>query len=101
MFLKYGGGVALLLGVLALVSLVTGMEFEFSSAGASGGVPLTSSAPGVAVLMTVGAGCWWLGTRWDAPGFVAFRGRRRWFVPVVLTFVVLPVLVVVLFAMLQ
>jgi hypothetical protein len=101
MFLKYGGGVAVMLGLLALFSLVSGMQFEFGSAGTRGGVPLTSSGSGVALLMAVGVGCWWLGTRWDAPRFVAFRSRRRWLVPVVIIFVVFPGLLAALFAMLQ
>jgi hypothetical protein len=101
MFLKMGGGVAAMFGLFALVAMVTGMEFEIGAAGAPGGVPLTSSAPGVAMLLGTAALCWWLGTRWDAPGWVDFRKRRRWFVPVVVTFVAFPLLVVALFMMLQ
>ena len=100
MFLKYGGGIAGMLGLFAAVSAATGMKFQFGSAG-SGGVPLTGSWLGAGILLAVGALCWWLGTRWDAPGFADFRKRRRWVVPVVVGFVVFPATVILLFAMLQ
>ena len=101
MFLKTGGGVAAMFGLFAVLAMVTGMEFEIGAAGSSGGVPLTSSAPGVATLLGTAALSWFLGARWDAPGWVDFRKRRRWFVPVMITFVAFPLLVVALFLMLQ
>ncbi len=89
-----------MLGLFAVFSAATGMKFQFGSGG-SGGVPLTSSWLGAGILLAVGAGGWWLGTRWDAPGFADFRKRRPWVVPVVVGLVGFPALVILLFVMLQ
>ena len=100
MFLTYGGGITGLYGALAAYSTISGTRFEFSS-GSGGGVPLPSSWPPVAVLLIAAAGLFALGRVWDRPGFAAVRQRRRWLVPVVVTFVLVPALVILLFAMLQ
>ena len=99
-FLMYGGGVAVMYGALALFSLLSGMKFEFGASG-SGGIPFPSSWPSVGLLLGVGVGSYLLGTRWDTPRLLALRQRRPWLVPVVVTVVVIPLLIVVLFAMLQ
>ena len=101
MFLTYGGGLTGLYGAIAAYSAATGTKFEFSSAGSGGGVPLPSTWPPVAVLLLAALGLFALGRVWDRPGFTAVRKRRRWLVPVVVTFVVFPALVILLFAMLQ
>ncbi|MGB1275385.1 MAG: hypothetical protein ACPG77_06510 [Nannocystaceae bacterium] len=100
MFLMYGGGVAVMYGALALFSLLSGMKLEFGSSGMRG-IPFPSSWPSVGLLVGFGVGCYLLGTRWDAPRFLALRQRLPWLVPVVVTFVIVPGLVVLLFAMLQ
>ncbi len=101
MFLTYGGGITGLYGAIAAYSTVSGTKFEFSSGNGGGGVPLPSSWPPVAVLLIAAVGLFSLGRVWDRPGFAAVRQRRRWLVPVVVTFVVVPALVISLFAMLQ
>lgn len=101
MFLMYGGGIAVLYGALALFSLLSGMKLEFGSPGTRGGIPFPSSWPSVGLLVGFGVGCYLLGTRWDSPRFQATRQRLPWLVPVVVTFIIVPALVVLLFAMLQ
>ncbi len=101
MFLMYGGGIAVMYGALALLSSLTGMKLEFGSPGSRGGIPFPSSWPSVGLLLGFGVGCYLLGTRWDTPRFLAFRQRLPWLVPVVVTLVIVPGLVALLFAMLQ
>lgn len=97
-FLTYGGGVTGMYGLLAAYSTVTGNKLAF---GSGDGVPLPSTWLGVGVLMVAAVVLYWLGTRWDRPGFVAVRKRRPWLVPTVSTFVVFPALLVLLFMMVQ
>lgn len=98
MFLTYGGGITGLYGLLAAYSTISGNGLAFGSAD---GVPLPSTWPAVGILLGAAVGLYWLGTRWDRPRFVGVRQRHRWLVPVVVGFVVFPVLVGLLFLMLQ
>jgi hypothetical protein len=97
-FLTYGGGITALYGLLAAYSTVTGTSFAF---GSSNGIPLPSTWLGTAILLIAAAIMLFLGRQWDRPGFAALRSRRKWLVPVVVTFVVFPGLFMLLFMMLQ
>lgn len=101
MFLTYGGGLTGLYGAIGAYSAISGTKFEFGGGGSGGGVPLASSWPAVATLLIAAVGLYALGRSWDRPAFAALRQRRRWLVPVVVTFVVVPALLVLIFMLVQ
>jgi hypothetical protein len=95
------GGTVWIIALFVAISAVTGHRFEISGDGVDRGVPLPSNWFYAMLFTAVGGAFWWLGGRWDAPRFVAFRQRRPWVVPLVATFVVAPLTLVVMFLLVR
>lgn len=97
----YAGGIAGIYALFVAFSAATGQRFEIAGEGGGRGVPLPSSWPHAALFVAIGCALWIAGRRWDRPGFVALRQRRRWLMPVVIGCGIVPGVLVMIFGLVR
>ncbi len=95
------GGTAWIYALFVAISAATGWRFAISGDGGGRGIPLPDTWFHAALFTGIGALLWLAGGRWDREGFVAFRRRRPWVVPVIVAVVIVPATLVLIFLLVR
>lgn len=98
-FLYYSAGFAGIFGLVTAIGAATGEQFQIAASGSRDGIPLPHRWPYVGLFALIAAALYLASRRWDARGFVGFRARFPWLVPLVVTVVIAPATLVLLFVL--